>query len=205
MKLFHRGQLIKTHPRQPAGGRQHRPGGPARRAGRLRDAGPGPAQGHRRPARREHRHLRHRLLDDPLPWTRMRAVYRLLGLVRRYGPGPVDTACGTALELDVVSRPKIAAMLAKALENTAPGAAGRRRSPRRPVRPRPGRVPQPHHHSHARAQPTPGEHHPMTSTRTPPPAPPARPAGPSDPLGADLIGLLRTLKRLITIEGVVGV
>ena len=27
-----------------------------------------------------------RLLDDPLPWTRMRAVYRLLGLVRRYGP-----------------------------------------------------------------------------------------------------------------------
>ncbi|MDV6286762.1 hypothetical protein [Rhodococcus jostii] len=26
-----------------------------------------------------------RLLDDRLPWTRMRAVYRLLGLVRRYG------------------------------------------------------------------------------------------------------------------------
>jgi len=33
-----------------------------------------------------------RLLDDPLPWTRMRSVYRLLGLVRRYGPGPVETA-----------------------------------------------------------------------------------------------------------------
>jgi hypothetical protein len=50
----------------------------------------------------------------------MRAVYRLLGLVRRYGDGPVDTACGTALELDVVSVSKIAAMLAKALEDTAP-------------------------------------------------------------------------------------
>jgi hypothetical protein len=61
-----------------------------------------------------------RLLDDPLPWTRMRAVYRLLGLVRRYGPGPVDTACGTALDLDVVSVTKIASMLAKALENTTP-------------------------------------------------------------------------------------
>ena len=50
----------------------------------------------------------------------MRAVYRLLGLVRRYGPGPVDAACGTALDLDVVSVSKIAAMLAKALENTTP-------------------------------------------------------------------------------------
>ena len=33
-----------------------------------------------------------RLLDDPLPRTRMRAVYRLLGLVRRYGPGSVEAA-----------------------------------------------------------------------------------------------------------------
>ena len=36
--------------------------------------------------------------------TRMRAVCRLLGLVRRLGARPVDTACGTASELDVVSR-----------------------------------------------------------------------------------------------------
>lgn len=44
-----------------------------------------------------------RLLDHQLPWTRMRQVYRLLGLVKRYGATPVDTACGRALELDVVS------------------------------------------------------------------------------------------------------
>ena len=61
-----------------------------------------------------------RLLDDPLPWTRMRAVYRLLGLVRRYGPEPVEAACATALDLDVVSVTKIAAMLAKATETTPP-------------------------------------------------------------------------------------
>ena len=34
----------------------------------------------------------------------MRQVYRLLGLVRRYGPGPVDTACARALDLDVGQR-----------------------------------------------------------------------------------------------------
>ena len=48
----------------------------------------------------------------------MRQAYRLLGLVKRYGPYLVDTACGRALDLDVVSVSKIAAMLAKATENT---------------------------------------------------------------------------------------
>ena len=61
-----------------------------------------------------------RLLDDPLPWTRMRSVYRLLGLVRRYGPGPTETACSRSLDLDVVSVSKIASMLAKAVEREQP-------------------------------------------------------------------------------------
>lgn len=61
-----------------------------------------------------------RLLDDPLPWTRMRSVYRLLGLVRRYGPGPVETACSRSLDLDVVSVSKIASMLEKAIEGVRP-------------------------------------------------------------------------------------
>ncbi|MEY8017446.1 transposase [Mycobacterium servetii] len=65
-----------------------------------------------------------RLLDHQLPWTRMRQVYRLLGLVKRYGATPVNTACERALELDVVSVSKIAAMLHKATEN-APAEAPR--------------------------------------------------------------------------------
>src|SRR6201982_3082064 len=61
-----------------------------------------------------------RLLDTDLPWTKMRQVYRLLGLVRRYGPGPVDQACARALEVDVVNVTKIASMLEEAPENTPP-------------------------------------------------------------------------------------
>ena len=61
-----------------------------------------------------------RLLDNPLPWTRMRSVYRLLGLVRRYGPGPVETACTRSLDLEVVSVAKIASMLEKAIERDQP-------------------------------------------------------------------------------------
>jgi len=59
-----------------------------------------------------------RLLDSDLPWTKMRQVYRLLGLARRYGSGPVDTACQRALDLDVVNVTKIASMLEKATEGT---------------------------------------------------------------------------------------
>jgi len=120
VKLFHGGQLVKTHPRQPPGGRStDRADLPAERAGyAMRDltvliavcAGHGPAIGI----------YAERLLDDPLPWTRMRSVYRLQGLVRRYGPGPVETACTRSLDLDVVSVTKIAAMLEKALEAQAP-------------------------------------------------------------------------------------
>jgi len=120
VKLFHRGQLIKTHPRQPAGCRRTDPADlPEERAGyAMRDLDRLKATATRHGANIGI--YTHRLLDDPLPWTRMRAVYRLLGLVRRYGPGPVDTACGTALDLDVVSVSKIAAMLTKALENATP-------------------------------------------------------------------------------------
>lgn len=120
VKLYHRGRLVKTHPRQPPGGRStDRDDLPEEKSGyALRDlsrlvaacAGHGPNIGI----------YAERLLDDPLPWTRMRTVYRLLGLVRRYGADPVETACSRALDLDVISVTKIASMLEKATEDTIP-------------------------------------------------------------------------------------
>jgi hypothetical protein len=118
VKLFHRGQLVKTHPRCQPGGRVTDPDDlPEEKAGyALRDL--------QRLIRTAAGHgdnvetYAQRLLDDPLPWTKMRQVYRLLGLTKRYGSTPVDTACGKALELDVVSVSKIASMLQQATENT---------------------------------------------------------------------------------------
>ena len=120
VKLYHRGRLVKTHPRQAPGGRStDRDDLPAEKSGyALRDltrlintcAAHGSSIGI----------YAERILDDPLPWTRMRAVYRLLGLVRRYGAGPVEAACSRALDLDVVSVTKIASMLERATEDTLP-------------------------------------------------------------------------------------
>ena len=120
VKFYHRGVLVKVHPRQPPGGRHTDPADlPEHKVGyALRDldrliaacAAHGTAVGI----------YAERILDDPLPWTRMRTVYRLLGLVRRYGAEPVEAACSAALDLDVVSVTKIAAMLERATETSTP-------------------------------------------------------------------------------------
>lgn len=104
VRLFHRGQLVKTHPRQRPGGRHTDPDDlPAERVGyAMRDL--------ERLQRNADKHGHHigiyvfRLLDDQLPWTRMRAVYRLLNLVRRYDAAAVDAACRTALEFRRLTR-----------------------------------------------------------------------------------------------------
>ena len=123
VKVFSRGQLVKTHPRVEPGARSSDPKDyPGERvAYALRDvasltakaAAAGPAVGI----------YATRLLDTPLPWTRMRMVYRLLALVRTYGPDPVQAACARALDLDVVDVTKIARLLEQARENEPPAPA----------------------------------------------------------------------------------
>jgi hypothetical protein len=57
------------------------------------------------------------LLDTPLPWTKMRQVYALLGLVKRWGEDRVEAACARALEAEAVSVPLIGRMIERATEN----------------------------------------------------------------------------------------
>ncbi|GLP78645.1 IS21 family transposase [Mycobacterium antarcticum] len=120
VKFYHRATLVKVHPRQPPGGRStDRHDLPEHKAGyALRDlagliatcAAHGTTIGI----------YAQRILDDPLPWTRMRTVYRLQGLVRRYGADRVEQACSLSLDLDVVSVNKIASMLERATETIPP-------------------------------------------------------------------------------------
>jgi hypothetical protein len=128
VRVYHRGALIKTHPRKPPGGRSTDPADyPTDKAAyATRDidylrrvcAGHGPNVGT----------YATELLAGELPWTKMRQVYRLLGLVRTYGPDPVDAACAKALEVEVVDVTRIARMLERALESSPalrqPPAAG---------------------------------------------------------------------------------
>ena len=51
------------------------------------------------------------LLDSPLPWTRMRRVYALLGLVRPYSAVRVTEACAIALNADMLDVHRLKRML----------------------------------------------------------------------------------------------
>ena len=116
VKVFWRGALVKVHPRQRAGERVTDPDDlpPERTAYAMRDLDRlvtlarthGPSVGL----------YAERLLGGPLPWTRMRQVYRLLGYARRYGAERVEAACARALEPDVIDVGLIGRMLERATE-----------------------------------------------------------------------------------------
>jgi hypothetical protein len=118
VRIFARGQLVKVHPRQPPGRRSTDPGDlpshttvyAMRDLDRLQRmaAAHGAAIGTYATA----------LLDIPLPWTKMRQVYALLGLVKKWGPELVNTACASALQHEVVNVGLIGRMLERGTEAT---------------------------------------------------------------------------------------
>jgi transposase len=118
VKIFHRGELVRVHPRQQAGGRHTDPSdiSPGKVIYATRDTARLVAEAGR--FGDQVRTYASRLLDVELPWTRMRQVYRLLGLGRRYGETRLDDACRRALEADVVD----VGVVSRMLERGASGA-----------------------------------------------------------------------------------
>ncbi|MGH3859566.1 IS21 family transposase [Actinokineospora sp.] len=116
VKLYWRGQLIKVHPDQQPGRRRTDPADlPSEvTAYAMRDLD---ALHRRAAAHGEHiAAYTTALLEHPLPWTKMRQVYRLLGLVRRHGADAVDVACGRALEAEAINVGLIDRMLTRGLD-----------------------------------------------------------------------------------------
>jgi hypothetical protein len=120
VKLYFRGELVKVHPRKAPGQRHTDPADyptgkeiyATRDLDRLRRmaADHGDAIGVYAQA----------LLDTPLPWTKMRQVYRLLGLVKKWGAARVDQACRRALDAEAVDVNLVSRMLERAREDTEP-------------------------------------------------------------------------------------
>ena len=134
--------LVKTHPRQRRGGKSIDPSDfPAHKSAyALRDvaflkrqaAAHGEAIGR----------FAHALLEVPLPWTRMRRVYALLGLVRRYGAERVEETCRVALDVEMFDVQRLERMVLAAAAPPLPlpptattVAAPKKASPARHLRP----------------------------------------------------------------------
>jgi len=133
VRFYFRHELIKTHPRQARGQRSIDPLDfpDEKRPYAMRDidylrcqaSACGPAVGRYAAA----------LLEGPLPWTRMRRVYALLRLVRRYGEARVDATCATALAHAMLNVKRLETML-KHPEPPTPAAATRALPPARYLR-----------------------------------------------------------------------
>ncbi|MGH8310315.1 MAG: Mu transposase domain-containing protein, partial [Steroidobacteraceae bacterium] len=114
VRIFLRAELIKTHPRKAPGERSTDPS----------DYPPGRSQYAQRRVEHfvelGHKQGPHvatyveRLLDRPLPWTRMRQAHQLFRLCKKYGRERVDALCKSALEFDVVDVGRVERMLKSA-------------------------------------------------------------------------------------------
>jgi len=115
VRFYARGLLIKTHARQGPGGRSidasdypvERSIYAMRNVDALRRQAEAAGEVIGRYATG--------LLESPLPWTRMRRVYALLGLVRRYGATRVTDACTVALTADMLDVKRLQRMLEQGL------------------------------------------------------------------------------------------
>ena len=116
VRIYHRGRLIKVHPRQPRGGRAtdnqdypaelsaytlRAPEGIKRSAAEF-----GPAVAI----------FADRLFDGALPWARIRQGHKLLRLGQRYTSERLDSACRRALEVDLIDVRRVERILIQALE-----------------------------------------------------------------------------------------
>jgi transposase len=122
VRFYLDGVLVKTHPRQPAGGRSTDVADfpPEALAYARRDveflANEAAKHGESVGA------FARALLAGRLPWTRMRQVYALMGLCRRLGSERVEQACAQALSVDLVDVRRLARMLEGGRpKNSAPG------------------------------------------------------------------------------------
>lgn len=101
VRFYEGGVLVKTHPRVLPGRRSTDASDfpPEKSAYALRDINFLKQQAEQHGT--QVGQLAAVILEGPLPWTRMRRVYALLGLVRKYGAARVEEACVTALAFEM--------------------------------------------------------------------------------------------------------
>ena len=116
VRIYHRGKLIKVHPRQPRGGRSTDPDDyPAeytaytlRAPDRIKRSAA--EQGESVAA------FADRLFEGPLPWAKVRQGQKLIRLGWRYTPDRLDAACRKALDVDLIDVRRVERILTEALE-----------------------------------------------------------------------------------------
>jgi transposase len=114
--IYHKGVVIKVHPRKPPGGRSTDPDDYPQELTLYATRAPdrakrlahelGPAVGA----------FADQLLDGTFPWSKLRQAQKLLRLGQRYTPARLDAACQRALAVDLIDVRRVERILVQALE-----------------------------------------------------------------------------------------
>ena len=120
VRVYCEGELVKTHPRKPPGGRstdyEDYPKELAPYA--MRDPERMIAEG-----RRQGKHVgrfMERLLAGTFPWAHLRQAQRLLRLASKYGGQRIDAACRRALHFDLIHVGRVQRIVEAGLDQQAP-------------------------------------------------------------------------------------
>lgn len=120
VRAYFEGELIKTHPRKPPGGRStdydDYPKELAPYA--MRDPERMISEG-----RRQGKHVgrfMERLLSGTFPWAHLRQAQRLLRLANKYGRERLDAACRRALHFDLIHVGRVEKIVEAGLDKQAP-------------------------------------------------------------------------------------
>lgn len=114
VRVYRKGELIKMHARQRPGGRATDPKDypPSKEPWALRNIKTAEHE-----AKTYGTHVEAfvaRLVDGPLPWAKMRQVYALIRLCRKFGGARVDALCSRALAFEVLDVRRIERLLKSA-------------------------------------------------------------------------------------------
>jgi len=115
VRIYLGGELIKTHPRKAAGGRETDFGDypPEKTPYAMRDANSVIAR-----AAQHGRHLgifTEHLFSGDFPWANLRQGQKLLRLVDKYGAARVDDACSRALNFELINVKRVERIVVQAL------------------------------------------------------------------------------------------
>jgi transposase len=116
VRLYHHGELVKVHPRQPEGGRSTEVADYPPEVAGYAARSPEEVAAQAAALGEYIGQFARRLLDGPFVWAKLRRAEKLLRLAERYTPERLDAACARALGFDLIDVRRLERIVALALE-----------------------------------------------------------------------------------------
>jgi hypothetical protein len=119
VRLYHRGVLVKVHPRKPRGGRSTDPEDYPKELTAYTLRSPNYMKRQLAELGEDVGLFAERLFSGPTPWSKLRQAQKMLRMGERYTPARLNAACHRALAVDLIDVRRVERILAEALEEEA--------------------------------------------------------------------------------------